>query len=122
MKQLLILLACPALYAGDYIIRNDTKGGESLGGTIKVTLLGTKNEKKEFTIKVDSKETLEEGLALCLSSIEVEGIDGVVKGLKTTQPVDAAQGCFSFKIFIKHSGYDEKEKKPGTLTVQLSST
>jgi hypothetical protein len=111
-----------SLHAGDYTLRNDTKGGQSSGGTIKVTLNGTKQEKKEFTLKLESKDKWEPGLSACLDNIVVEGIDGVIKDLKTTYPIEKAQGCLSFEISIKHTDYNDKEKKPGTLTVHISNT
>jgi len=122
MKKILFLLLIPPLmHAGNYVIRNDTKGGDSPGGTIKVTLNGTKQEKQEFTLKMVSKDSWDPGLAVCLDTIVIEGIDGAVKDLKTTYPVDKSQGCLTFEISIKHIDYNEKEKKPGTLAVKISN-
>lgn len=117
-----LLLINPVLHAGNYVIRNDTKGGESPGGTIKVTLTGTKQEKKEITLKMQDKQEWEPGLAVCLSTIDIEGIDGAVKDLKTTYPIEKSQGCLSFEISIKHTDYNEKEKKPGSFVVKISNT
>ena len=123
MKQGIVALLCIfSLRAGDYEIRNDTKGGSSGGGTIKVTLIGTKNEKKEFTLKLNSKDTWSEGLNVCLNTIQVEGVDGVVKDLKATKAVPPSSSCLSFQVSIKHDDYNEKEKKPGVLAINISST
>lgn len=121
-KIIFLFLLQPLLHAGNYVIRNDTKGGESPGGTIKVTLTGTKKETREVTLKMQDKDAWDPGLAVCLDTIVVEGLDGAVKDLKTTYPVAKSQGCLTFEISIKHSDYNEKEKKPGALIVKISNT